>query len=138
MARPSPYTGAQKAKILEAVKTGRKTGKKWTEILEATKAEGYKGGLQYLMKMARKGGAVRGRRKAKAAPAKGKKIGRPKGSKNAVKRGPGRPKASVSAKGAGLGAIDNIVSKMVEARVAAAISKAIASLEHAAKALKSI
>jgi hypothetical protein len=32
MPRPSAYTAKQKAAILEAVKTGRKSGKKWPEI----------------------------------------------------------------------------------------------------------
>jgi len=144
MARPSPYTEAQKAAILEAVKTARKTGT-WPDALKAAEGAGFKGGLQYLMKFVG-GGSKRRKAKAvtkaapaaKAAPKAGKKLGRPKGSKNAIKHGPGRPKASVSVKGAGLGAIDSIVSKMVEQRVAVAISKAVASLEHAAKALKSI
>ena len=58
MPRPSPYTDKQKAAILEAVKSARKAGKKWPEILEAAKAEGFKGGLEYLKQFAHKGAAV--------------------------------------------------------------------------------
>src|SRR5476651_1624910 len=92
MPRPSPYTDKQKSAILEAVKSGRKAGKKWPEIHAAATEAGYKGGLQYLMKFAHKGGAVRRRRRGKApaaATSAKRKPGRPKVSTNAIKRGPG-------------------------------------------------
>ena len=137
MARPSPYTDAQKAAILDAVKTARKTGT-WPDALKAAEGAGFKGGLQYLMKFVSGGAKRRGRKAAaKTVSAKGKKLGRPKGSKNAVKRGPGRPKASGAA-GAGLGAIDSIVEKMVEQRVAAAMDRAVKALETAAAELKAL
>ena len=146
MPRPSPYTEAQKAAILDAVKSGRKAGKKWPEIHAAATEAGYKGGLQYLMKLASNAGAVRGRRGRKvgtavkvatAAAAKGKR-GRPKGSKN-VKRAPGRPKAVAAAgNGVGLGAIDKIVAQMVEQRVGVAVTKAVEALEAAARELSAL
>jgi hypothetical protein len=77
MARPSPYTDAQKASILEAVKTSRKDGS-WADALKAAKEAGFKGGVQYLMKFA-SGGKKPG--KPKGGKARGK-LGRPKGSKN--------------------------------------------------------
>ena len=142
MPRPSPYTDAQKAAILDAVKTGRKAGKKWPEIHAAATEAGYKGGLQYLMKMASNAGAVRRKRKgaktAKTVAAfkvKGKR-GRPKGSKNATQRGPGRPKAAAA--GVGLSDIDKIVAQMVEQRVGTAVAKAIEALEKAVGALREI
>jgi hypothetical protein len=139
MARPSPYTAAQKAAILEAVKTGRKAGKKWPEILAAATEAGYKGGLQYLMKFAHMGGAVRRRRRGKPAAAAKGKPGRPKGSKKAVKRGPGRPRAiTVAVNGAGLAGIEAIVERMVEQRVRAAVARAVKALEGAAKELQSL
>ena len=141
MPRPSPYTAKQKAAILEAVKSGRKAGKKWPEILAAATEAGYKGGLQYLMKMARKEGAVRGRRRWHATPAATAKPkpGRPKGSKNAVRRGPGRPKAAaVDGNGAGLAGIEAIVERMVEQRVRATVARAVKALEAAAGELKGL
>ena len=140
MPRPSPYTATQKAAILDAVKTGRKTGKKWPEILEAAKSEGFKSSLQYLMKFARASGAVRRRRGSAAAAASpaNRKPGRPKGSKNAVKRGPGRPKSVVSSKGAGLSGIEAIVERMVEQRVSATVARAVKALEAAAGELRKL
>jgi hypothetical protein len=40
MPRPSPYTDRQKAAIFDAVKAGRKAGKKWPEIHEAAAEAG--------------------------------------------------------------------------------------------------
>ena len=141
MPRPSPYTDKQKSAILEAVKAGRKSGKKWPEIHAAATEAGFKGGLQYLMKMARKSGAVRGRRRrgkpAAAATTAKRKPGRPMGSKNAVKRGPGRPRAvAVAGNGAGLAGIEAIVERMVEQRVGAKIGAAVRALEIAAGELR--
>jgi hypothetical protein len=132
MPRPSPYTAKQKTAILEAVKTGRKSEKKWPEILAAVTEAGYKGGLQYLMKLARKEGAVRRRRRAApAAKAAKRKLGRPKGSRNAVRRGPGRPRAAaVSGNGAGLADIEAMVERMVEQRVRATVARAVKALEE--------
>lgn len=144
MPRLSPYTDAQKSAILEAVKSGRKAGKKWPEILEAAKAMGFKSGLPYLMQFARAARAIRRRRSAtpdKAAPevAAAKKPGRPKGSKNAVKRSPGRPRpVTVSGNGAGLAGIEAIVERMVEERVGAAVAKAVTALEAAVGELKEL
>ena len=145
MPRPSPYTDKQKAAILEAVRSGRKAGKKWPEIHAAATVAGYKGGLEYLKQFAHKGGAVRRRRKssvvaAAAAPVAAtakQKRGRPKGSKNAVKPGPGRPSA-VAGNGAGLAGIEAIVARMVEQRVRAAVARAVKALEMAAQELKSV
>ena len=137
MARPSPYTDKQKSAILDAVKSGRKAGKKWPEILETAKSEGFKGSLQYLMKFAHKGGAVRRRRKSSVAVAKPatmakRKPGRPKGSTSAVRRGSGRPKvAAVVGNGAGLAGIEAIVKWMVEQRVRATVARAVRVLEVA-------
>jgi hypothetical protein len=126
MPRPSPYTDKQKAAIIEVVKATRKAGKKWPEILEAAKADGFKGGLQYLMKFAHKAGAVRRRKRRHAAPAA------------TTKRGPGRPKGrpKTAGNGAGLAGIESIVERMVEQRVRATVGRAVASLEAAAKELK--
>ena len=142
MPRPSPYTPEQKTAILDAVKAARKIGK-WPDALKAAEEAGYKGGLQYLMQMASASGAVKPRKKAKAAKKAAlspvKKRGRPKGSKNAAKRAPGRTKGSTGAKmGAGLQDIDKIVAQMVEQRVGVAISKAVAALDAAAKELKTL
>jgi len=140
MPRPSPYTDKQKAAIIEAVKSSRKSGKKWSEILAAATGAGYKGGLQYLMKLARGSGAVRRRRKgnavATAAPAvAAKRPGRPKGSKNAVKRGPGRPRAvAVAGNGAGLAGFEAIV----EQRVRATVARAVKALEAATGELRAL
>ena len=137
MPRPSPYSAKQKSAILEAVKSGRKAGKKWSEIFETAKAEGFKGGLQYLVKMSRSAGAVRRRRKssvatAPAATAAKRGPGRPKASKNAVKRGPGRPRAAaVAGNGSGLAGIEAIVKRMVEQRVRATVERAVRALEAA-------
>jgi hypothetical protein len=125
-----PYTDAQKSAILEAVKAG----KKWPEIHAAATEAGYKGGLQYLIKFAHKGGAVRRRRKSSVAAATAPihKPGRPKGSKNAVRRGPGRPKAiPVAGNGAGLADIEAIVERTVEQRVRATVARAVRALEGA-------
>ena len=143
MSRPSPYTDKQKAAILEAVKSSRKSGKKWPEVYEAAKAEGFKGGLPYLVKMSRAAGVVRGRRGRKpvrsAAPVAAKrKPGRPKGSSKVATRRPGRPKGSVSTNGAGLSGIESIVKRMVEQRVNAAVSRAVAALETAARELHAL
>ena len=126
MPRPSPYTDKQKAAILEAVKSGRKAGKKWPEIHEAATEAGFKGGLEYLKQFARAAGAVRRRRRGapKAVTAK-RKPGRPKGNKNAVKRGPGRPRAAaVAGNDAGLAGIEAIVHSMVKERVRAMVGRA--------------
>jgi len=144
MPRPSPYTDAQKSAIIEAVKSGRKDGKKWPEILRAATESGFKGGLQYLKQFARAAGAVRRRRSAKpgkVAPAVAakKKPGRPKGSKNASKRGPSRTKAAaIGVNGAGLSGIEAIVERMVEERVGAAVARAVKALEAAAGELRGI
>jgi len=118
MARPSPYTEGQKTAILDAVKAARKTGT-WPDALKAAKEAGFKGKLPYLMKFAG-GGTRKGKRR----------MGRPKGSKT--------PPAAAIRNGSGLGAIDQIVERMVEQRVGVAVSRAVASLERAAKALKSL
>ena len=131
MARPSPYDDKQKAAILAAVASGRKSGKKWPEVLKAAEAEGYKGGLAYLMKLSRAPGAIKGRRRRG-------RVGRPKGSRNAVKRGPGWPKGAASTSGVGLSQIDAIVAGMVEQRVRSAIGQAIKALDLAAETLKKL
>ena len=142
MARPSPYSEKQKSAILEAVKAGRKSGKKWPEILEAAKAEGFKGGLPYLVKFSRASGAVRGRRRkpdtSSLPVATKRKLGRPKGSKNAVKRGPGRSKGRVSTNGAGLAGIEAIVKRVVAQRLAVAVDRAVKALETAVGELKAL
>lgn len=139
MPRTSPYTDAQKSAILEAVNSARKTGS-WLDALKAAQDAGFKGGLQYLMKFA--GGSKRhGRKpsKAEAPVAAKKKLGRPKGSKNAVKRGPGMPKTPVVAgNGAGLAGIEAIVERMVEQRVGAKIGAAVRALERAAGELRGL
>src|SRR5476649_1352340 len=138
MARPSPYTEEQKTAILEAVKTSRKTGK-WPDALKAAEEAGYKGGLQYLMKLAKGKKKSSKAKKATTAAAKaGKKRGRPKGSTNAGKKGPGRPKGTGAAKGAGLTDIDRIVAQMVEQRVGVVVAKAVAALDAAAQELKTL
>lgn len=139
MPRRSPYTEEQKVNILEAVKSGGKAEKTWPEILIAATEVGYRGGLHYLMKMASNAGAVRRKRKSGkvAKPvvvAKGKR-GRPRESKNSVKRGARIPNVAA---GTGLGEIDKIVATMVEQRVAKAISRAVASVEQATNALRNL
>jgi hypothetical protein len=120
MARPSPYDDKTKQAIIHAALNARAEGKKWGEAYEAAKGEGFKGGLQYLVKMIRGSGAKGARR--------GRRPGRKPGPRA------GRPAASVG--GAGLGSIETIVNRMVEARVGAAVSKAVAALERAAQELK--
>jgi hypothetical protein len=117
MARPSPYDDKTKQAIIHAALKARAEGRKWNEAYEAAKGEGYKGGLQYLVKMIRGSGASgkRGRRRGR-------------------KPGP-RPGASP---GAGLGSINSIVDRMVESRVQAAIKKAVVALERAAHELKKL
>ena len=124
--RKSPYDAETKAAILKAAADARGAGKSWAEALDAAKAAGYKGSLQYLVKMARGSGAVKvkGRRKrqnASVAPAVKKAKGKP-----------GRPAkvARANNAGAGLGDIEKIVAAMVEARVGAAVNQAIAALEN--------
>ena len=130
MARPSPYSESQKATILEAVKSARKTGT-WGDALKAAHASGFKGGLPYLQKFAG-GGKRRGKLKASKT---GGKLGRPKGSKNVVKRGmPARGAVA----GAGLGQIDAVVRRMVEERVSISIGRAVKALEVAAAELKAL
>ncbi len=139
MPRTSAYTDAQKSAILEAVKAARKTGS-WPDALKAAQEAGYKGQLQYLMKFAG-GKKQRGQKavKATAPVASKKKAGRPKGSKNAVKKGSGRPTGAVAAiNGVGLDGIEAIVSRMVEERVGAKIGAAVKTLEQTVEELKSL
>src|SRR5476651_784434 len=99
--RKSPYDAETKAAILKAAADARGAGKSWADALDAAKAVGYKGSLQYLMKTARDSGAVkvkarRKRRKTSAAPAV-----------KVAKRGPGRPaKVAAAANAAGFGDIE--------------------------------
>jgi hypothetical protein len=154
------YSPEMKSAILRAAIAARGAGKKWSEAHEAAKEAGYGGSLQGIVKMIRGGNrkAKRGRKpsasaepvvapaapkrkpgRPKASKIAKRKPGRPKGSKNAVRRGPGRPKAvAVVANGAGLAGIEAIVKRMVEQRVMATVGRAIASLEAAAKELKSL
>ena len=124
--RKSTYDAETKAAILKAAADERGAGKPWADALDAAKAVGYKGSLQYLMKMARDSGAVKvmARRKRRKTPALA--------AVKAAKRGPARPAkaAAVTPAGVGLGDIEKIVASMVEARVGAAIGQAIAALEN--------
>lgn len=135
MPRKSQYTEAQKSAIIQAAVSGKAKGK-WSDALEAAKAEGFKGGLAYLMKMVRGEGKPK---KAKAA-----KRGRPKGSKNkAARRGPGRPPKSASngavRRGPGrppkntrpLSEIDRIVQREVASRLKRAQAAAVAVFDRA-------
>jgi hypothetical protein len=144
--RQSQYSDEQKSAFIDAVKNGRKADASWSEILEATKTQGYKGSLPYLKILAAKGGALNTRRDKlrktlKSLPylkkmgmytgfeTEPKKRGRPKGSKNAK---------SAASNGAGLGDIERIVAGMVETRVKASIGQAIKALETAARELQSL
>jgi len=138
MPRKSPYSDAQKAGIHEAVKTARKTGT-WTDAHKAAKDKGFKGSLPYLMKFIGGGKKRKGKAAPKAAPTKAKKLGRPKGSKNSIKRGPGRPKKiSVPMNKEGLVQIDSIVERMVKKQVGATLSRAVQLLEAVTAELKSL
>ena len=114
MARPSPYDEQTKQAIIEAAVSARKEGLKWNEAFSAAQEKGYKGGLQYLVKLIRSTGA------APTGKRRGRKPGRPAATAKvkAGKRGPGRPsKKSASTGGPGLNSIETIVDRMVEARV---------------------
>lgn len=130
--RKSSYTEEQKIGFLDAIKNGRKADAPWSEIFDAVKTQGFKGGLPYLQKMAADAGMIKTR---------GRK-GRPKGSKNAPKtRGPGRPKGSMkrtTKSGASLGDIESIVAKMVEDRVSAVMTRAVEMLERTTDELRNL
>jgi hypothetical protein len=121
MARPSPYDAKTRQAIIDAAVGARSGGKKWSDAYEAAKGEGYKGGLQYLMKMIRGSGASGGGKR-------GRRRGR--------KPGP-RPGARATT-GSGLGSIEAIVNRMVEARLQSSVRKAVAALERAAAELRKL
>ena len=125
MARPSPYDDKTKQAIIHAALNARAEGKKWNEAYEAAKGEGFKGGLQYLVKMIRGSGAS-GKR--------GRRRGRTPGPRASA---PSKARARAGAS-AGLGSINSIVARMVESRVQAAIKKAVAALKRAAHELKKL
>ncbi len=130
--RQSPYDAEAKAAILKAAADARAAGKSWAEALDAARAAGYKGSLQYLMKTARESGVVkmktrRKRRNTSAAV-----------SVKSAKRKPGRPAKVATVVGTGLVDIEKIVAAMVGSRVAAAIGQAVAALETVTKELKNL
>jgi hypothetical protein len=130
-AKPTPgkrYSPAIKSKIMSAAIAARGAGKKWSEALQAAKAVGYRGSLQGIVKMIRAGNRK-------------KIVRKPAAVKPAVtKRGPGRPKGIGKRLGRppmktvsvnGLGSIQAAVDRIVQERVNAALSRAIAVLETA-------
>lgn len=120
MARPSPYDEQTRTAIVTAAVGARKGGKSWNDALDAAKEAGYKGKLQYLVKMVRGSGAG-------GIRTRGRKRGRPAG-KTAAKATNGRT--------AGLGSIESIVNTMVEERIRKSIDSAVSALEGATRELK--
>ena len=122
---PMRYDAAIKAKILAAAK-----GKPLAAAHAAAIGVGYLGTPASLYQMLRNAG-VTGK--------KGKKPGRPKGSKNSpkaaptIRRGPGRPPKAAAQVSGGLSAIEQIVARDVQSRVNAAARAAIAELEKLIK-----
>ena len=115
------YDASTKQAIIHATVEARRTGKTWREAHAAAKAAGYQGSQQGIIKLLGGQGIRRKRR--------GRKPGRPAGSKNVVRRPgrPGRPPASASP----ANDIASLVDKLVQARINAALDKAIAVLRDA-------
>lgn len=118
MPRQSQYSEEQKSKIIHAAIAARARGS-WADALDAAKAEGYKGGLPYLVIL------VRGKFRPKKA--KATKLGT-KGSLNSIgPRGPGgQPKH-----GRPLIEIDAIVRREVATRLKGAQAAAVAAFDRA-------
>lgn len=114
---PMRYDAKTKAKILAAAK-----GKSIAEAHIAAVGAGYRGTAASLYQMLRNSGMI-GK----------KKRGRPKGSKNATRRGPGRPPKATTQLHGGLGDIESIVSREVQDRINAAARAAIAELQKLIK-----
>jgi hypothetical protein len=121
MARPSPYSEQTRTAIVDAAVGERKSGKSWNDALDAAKKAGYKGKLQYLVKMVRGSGAG-------GIRTRGRKRGRPAGKP--VHR------AMNNVRAGGLGSIENIVNSMVEERLKKTINSAVSALEQATRELK--
>jgi hypothetical protein len=116
--RKSQYSDEQKKTFIKTVKNGRKADLSWNQILEATKTQGFKGGLPYLKQMALKAGAIRAGT-ARRASFKGRV----------------RTKSSGVV---GLHGVNAIVEAMVEARLSAAMKKAVAALKRATDQLQQL
>ncbi|HEY3323399.1 MAG TPA: hypothetical protein VGP72_23285 [Planctomycetota bacterium] len=99
------YDEATKAAIIKAAKDARAAGAKWPEALKAARGAGYNGGMVSLMLF------VRGSRKGP---------GRPRGRR-------GRPASAPAS--AQLGAIPQMIDRIVKEQVHAALDRAIAALE---------
>lgn len=115
------YDAATKDAFIHATVEARRAGKTWREAHAAAKAAGYQGSQQGIVKLLRGKGARKGRR--------GRKPGRPLGSKNVVRRPgrPGRPQASASP----ASDIAALVDKLVQARINDALDRAIGVLKGA-------
>ena len=128
--RKSPYSDEQKATFSKLISSGRKQGVKWDTLFKTAQESGFKGGLPYFKQM----GATT--KKAKPKKTKGKKAGRPKGSKN--RQVTYKAKAVPKNAPASLHGIGAIVEQMVAEKLAAKISMAVAALEDAAAELKKL
>jgi len=141
------YNPEMKSAILRAAIVARAARKKWADALQDAKEVGYEGSVQSLVKMIRAGNnKKRPRRTVVASAPEGpagpfaaprRKSGRPKGSKNAVKRAPERV-ISVAVNDADLAGIEAIVERMVEQRVGAAVAKAVKALGAAKYELRNL
>jgi hypothetical protein len=113
------YDEATKAAIKKAALDARKAGKTWKDAHAAAQEAGYQGSQQGIIKLLRTEG------KAK----RGRKPGRPAGSKN--KRKPGRPKGSGAGASSHPSEISQLIDKLVKGRIQEALDKAIAVLKSA-------
>ena len=106
------YAPAVRAKIIQAAKSARASGKTWKVALEAAKKAGYTGTADGLYQMARKAKPTASKKPAAAKP-KAKRRGRKPGPKPGSRRDP----------------ITAFVEKLVEQRLKERVRKAIRALK---------
>lgn len=124
------YDADSKAKIVDAVKTARKEGKKAAEVFEAAKDAGYRGGAAALKKMIYNDKAFAGIKRRRRRGRKAARVGKAAAVQSSgapMRRG--RPRKFASA--GGLPEIEAIIQREVASRVRAAIEAAVVALSSA-------